>query len=85
MMTPAEKVKREMQSFRTALPELLKEHAGQWVVFADGTVVGFYEDEDSAYRAAMQEYGPGGGFVIARVVQEQPQPTSFAAVFGVAR
>lgn len=85
LMTPAEKVKREMHLFREALPELLKDHAEQWVVFVDGAVADFYQDEESAYRAAMERFGPSGGFVVAPVVPERPQPTSFALLFGVAR
>lgn len=84
-MTPTEKVIQEMQAFRQALPELLKEHAGQWVIFWGGKVVGFYQDEDSAYGTAIQDLGPHAGFVVARVWPEQPRPTSFALMFGVVR
>jgi len=84
-MTPAERVKQEMQAFRRALPELLKDHAGQWVVFFDGKVVDFYQDEASAYDAAIQAFGPNAGFVVAPVAPEYPRPTSFAVMFGVVR
>ncbi|MBI5487906.1 MAG: hypothetical protein HY905_11285 [Deltaproteobacteria bacterium] len=75
-MTPGEKVKQEMQAFRVALPDLLRDHPGQWVVFIDGKVVDFYVDEESAYGAAIRAFGPHAGFVIAQVAGEKPQPVS---------
>jgi hypothetical protein len=84
-MDAAEKVRHEMEVFRRMLPGLLEEHSGQWVIFFDGKLIDFFADEASAYKAAMQQFGPGTGFVVAQVAPEQPQPTSFTLLFGVVR
>ena len=83
MGTVSEKVLQETKLFRAALPGLLAEHRGQWVVFIDGSVRSFHDDEKSAYDAAVQEFGPGTGYVIAPVSETHPTPVTAAVLFGL--
>jgi hypothetical protein len=84
MGTVSEKVLEETKLFRAALPALLAKHRGQWVVFKDGSVRGFHDDEKSAYVAAVQEFGAGTGYVIAPVLETHPTPVTAAVMFGLA-
>ena len=71
-MRPIERaVYEETLRFRKALPELLKDHRGQWVVFLHGRPRGFFPNGDEAYLAALDAFGCDGGFVVAPVVEEQ--------------
>ena len=83
MGTVSEKVLEETKLFRAALPGLLEEHRGKWVVFKDGSVRSFHDDEKSAYDAAVQEFGPGTGYVIAPVSETHPTPVTAAVMFGL--
>lgn len=80
----AEKVLEETRRFRQALPDLLKEHAGKWVVFKDGTVQSIHESADDAYRAGLEKFGREGGQVIAPVVPDNPAPITAGVLFNVA-
>jgi hypothetical protein len=81
-METIEKVKKEMQAFRTMLPELLKKHPDKWVVVEGGKLSGVFEDEETAHSFALEEYGPDGGFIVAPVAEENPTPLNIALVFG---
>jgi hypothetical protein len=81
--TPAEKVKAEMAAFRAALPGLLRELRGKWVVFREGRVQSVHDDEDSAFAAGMKSFGRDGGHVVAQVTEEQVIPLHAGVVFGV--
>jgi hypothetical protein len=83
MGTVSEKVLEETKLFRAALPGLLEEHRGQWVVFKGGSVRSFHGDETSAYQAAVQEFGAGTGYVIAPVSETHPTPVTAAVLFGL--
>jgi len=82
-MQPAEKVRVEMEAFRRMLPDLLPLHAGKWVVFLDGKVQAFFDDESAAYDHAIRTFGPSRGFVVAQVAPERPAPVTLALNFGV--
>jgi hypothetical protein len=84
MSTPSEKVLAETRKFREALPELLKTHSGEWVIFLDGEPKGFHSDEKTAYDAAVAEFGRNAGFVVAPVVETNPTPVTAAVMFGLA-
>ena len=72
------RILEESRRFRAALPELLKQHAGKWVVFKDGEVRIVTDDEDSAYVWGLEHYGARGGFVVAPVDEDQgPRPATF--------
>lgn len=80
-MTASDRVREEMGRFREALPRLLPELEGRWVVFRDGEVVSVHDDEEQAYRAAVEQFGPAGGQVIARVEPERTVPLSAAVLY----
>ena len=80
-MTTADRVREEMGRFREALPRLLSELEGRWVVFRDGEVVSVHDDEEQAYIAGMERFGPDGGQVIALVVPERVVPVSAAVLY----
>lgn len=85
MSTPSDKVLAETKKFREALPEMLKSHRGEWVVFMGGEAKGFHPDEKSAYDAAVAQFGRNGGFVVAPIVETNPTPVTAAVMFGLAR
>lgn len=80
----ADKVLEETLRFREALPELLKAHAGKWVVFKDGQVQSVHEREEEAYRAGLEKFGWDGGHVIAPVIEQRPAPVTAGVLFHVA-
>jgi hypothetical protein len=80
----ADKVLQETIRFRQALPELLKAHAGKWVVFRDGEVQSVHDSEEEAYRAGLEKFGREGGHVVAPVVEERPAPITAGVLFHVA-
>ena len=82
-MAVAERLLQETLRFREALPELLKKHAGKWVVFRDGQVQGVFEDEEQAYRDGLTKFGREGGHVIAPVIEQRPAPITASALFHV--
>ena len=82
--TVAERVLQETLRFREALPVLLKEHAGKWVVFRDGQIQGVYDDEERAYRGGLEKFGREGGHVVAPVIEQRPAPITASVLFHVA-
>ncbi len=80
----ADKVLQETLRFREALPELLKEHAGKWVVFKDDRVQSVHETEHEAYRAGLEKFGRDGGHVVAQVIEQRPAPITAGVLFHVA-
>ncbi len=84
-LTIAEEVLAETKRFRQELPQLLKRYPGRWVVFKNGAVDSDHPDERSAYRAALEKYGPQGGYVVAPVAATGPTPISAGVAFGFAR
>jgi hypothetical protein len=66
------RVLEEWQRFRAALPALLGRYGGRWVVFLYGRVEGDFDDIDAAYVAALERFGPEGGFVVSRVEHKHP-------------
>ena len=78
------KVESEMQAFKEALPRLMKTLSGRWVVFLDGQVQSDHITQDEAYRAALERYGLGAGYVIACVEPIEAKPITARALFGIA-
>jgi len=77
------RVANESARFRAAIPQLLAQYGGKWVVFRDGAVVSVQPDEESAYVAGLQRFGPGGGHVVAVVLEPEPVLLSAAIAFGL--
>jgi hypothetical protein len=72
MKDPAVAVREEMDRFIEALPQLLREIPGKWVVFREAKVQSVHEDEDSAFSAGHRMFGTKGGQVIAQVAEIRP-------------
>lgn len=81
--TVADRVLEETRRFRAALPELLKEHPGKWVVFKDGAVHSIHDTEEEAYGAGLTAFGRDGGHVVAPVIQENAAPVTAGVLFNV--
>ena len=63
-----EKVKRESERFRAALPRLLKSRLrNRWVIFLHGKVEGDFESGHEALVEAQRRFGHDGGFVVTQV------------------
>jgi hypothetical protein len=78
----AERVREENERFRKALPELLETYPNRWVVFRDGAVISDHDSQLAAYTAAVEAFGPHGGFVVAPVKEQVPTPMTAAVLFG---
>jgi len=82
--TVADKVLEETLRFRAALPGLLKEHPGKWVVFKDGAVQSIHETEEEAYTAGLAAFGRDGGHVVTPVMPDNAAPITAGVLFNVA-
>lgn len=68
-MTPVDqRVYEETLNFEKALPELLRGHEGEWVVFCGGMAHSYHRDFDAAYTAGLAAFGRDGGQVVAQVL-----------------
>ncbi len=71
----------ETHRFEAALPELLKDYRGRWVVFQGGALHSVHETEDQAYVAAVEHFGVTGGSVVAPVLdKDSPAPNTTSVV-----
>jgi hypothetical protein len=82
-MAVLDRVREQTKLLEQQIPELMKEHAGEWVLFQDGQVLGFYADESTPYVEGAKRFGLEGGFVIARVEPMTEVPLSAAHLFGL--
>lgn len=51
-------LERELKVFEEKLPELLKQHAGKFVLIHEDDVVDFYNAYEDAIRAGYEKFGP---------------------------
>jgi hypothetical protein len=58
---------RNLKLFDRLLPELLKEHKGEYVAIRHEQVVGFGNDLWALQEKIRNDYGPGGGLLVAQV------------------
>jgi hypothetical protein len=61
---------REYEAFLRLLPDLLREHRGQYVAVHDGRVVGVGGDKVTVAKHAYQEFGPVE--ILVRQVTDEP-------------
>ena len=54
----SEEIRRELEAYRRMEEELLREHEGKVVLIKDGKLVGVYDSEEEAFRAALEKFGP---------------------------
>lgn len=83
-MSPVDKkVLEQTLLFRAALPGLLEEHRGEWVVFHEGSVRSMHATIREAYAAAINELGPDAGFVVAPIEEVRPSPIYTGVIFSM--
>ncbi len=74
----------ERQAFEEALGDLLAEHEGEFVIFFNREQRGFYADFDSAYAAALAEFGTDAEFLVSKIEEPGPaRPVSLSWDAGV--
>jgi hypothetical protein len=66
----------EQEAFDKALDALMEEHAGQFVVFKDRKVVGFFPTYLDAYRAGVERFGADAVFLLSEVRVKAPETPS---------
>jgi hypothetical protein len=76
-------IEQEQAAFDQQLPELLKVHAGKFVLFKDGQLVGVYATDEAAYAVGIKRFGPDAVFLVARVEKPRLNPVSYAWDAGV--
>ena len=52
-----EAIAEEIATYRARLPELVKEHDGEFVLIKGNEIVGFFPDESSAFREGRRRFG----------------------------
>ncbi len=62
---------------------MLKDHAGEFVVIHDGSVVGFYSSYQAAYEDALKRFGVDEVFLVSEVKKRSPEPVSISWQTGV--
>jgi hypothetical protein len=63
--------KQNFAVFQQRLPELLKEHAGEYVAFRHGNIVGYGKDKKALWYEIREQYGPGS--ILVMEVTETPR------------
>ncbi len=76
-----EKVRREWTALMPSMDELLAKHAGKYVLFEGGVIVGIYEQKDAAMDTGRERFGKLGGFVVTRIEDKRPLPITASAMF----
>ena len=76
-------LEKERRAFDQQLPELMKDHQGEFVLFKDGRAVAFFPTYDAAYAAGLDRFGLDAEFLIQEVVEEQPKGCSISWEAGV--
>jgi len=65
-------LQKELTVFEQHKREWLQNHPGDFVVIADETVAGFYQDYESAFKAGLSKFGIRGSFLVKQVWAEEP-------------
>ena len=73
----------EQQAFDEQLEGLLKDHAGEFVVFHAGSPTSFHPTYDGAYAAALKRFGTEGVFLLSLVRPRRTEPVSLSWAAGV--
>jgi hypothetical protein len=75
-------ITEERAAFEAQLDELMKTHAGKWVVFHDLKLHGVYDDAGEAYRAGEEAFGEEP-FLLTCVERRGSESVSIAWTAGV--
>jgi len=73
----------EQRAFEEQFESLLASHPGKYVLFKNGKLVGFYDDHETAYKAALEKFGLDAIFLIAPIAKSEATPVSIAWDAGV--
>jgi hypothetical protein len=65
-------LKTELGVFDERRREWLHSNPNEFVVVTGTTVVGFYPDYESAFKAGLQKAGITGSFLVKQVCAEEP-------------
>ena len=76
-------LEQERRAFEALLPELIKEHVNEFVLFDNGAPVGFYRDHAAAYEAGLDRFGLDRPFLVVKVEELSAQPVSLSWEAGV--
>jgi hypothetical protein len=64
-------IAQAQETFRRALPQLLKEHPGQWVAYCGERQVGFAKSKTALYQACLRQGYRRGQFLV-RCIEPAP-------------
>jgi len=74
----------DQKAFDKRIPSLIADgHAGEYVVFKDGEIHGFFPDESQAFDSAIARFGVGTPFVIDHVAEKKPSCVSVSWDLGL--
>lgn len=71
-MTVGNSLREELGVFESHKPEWLDSHRGAFVAVTGSTVVGFFPDFESAYKAGVEVVGLGRDFLVKQVLAREP-------------
>jgi hypothetical protein len=72
----------EQEAFDRHLEEMLREHAGEFVIFRKGEPIGFFPDYQTAYKSGLEKFGLDQVFLVSEVKRRTPEPVSLSWVAG---
>lgn len=65
--TSSDVLAKEKEAFASALPEMMAEHAGEFVVFHGENRLGFFPTFQAAYAEALKQFGIDEDFLVSEV------------------
>jgi hypothetical protein len=71
-MPPNDPLKQELKLYHGQKNGWLERHLNEYVVIAGEQVAGFYPDYESAFRAAIREFGIKRQFLIKQICAAEP-------------
>jgi hypothetical protein len=71
-MTDANSLQEEIGVFENHKANWLRSNLGDFVVVFGTTVVGFYSDYESAFKAGLKTAGLGNEFLVKQISVEDP-------------
>jgi hypothetical protein len=76
-------IEQEHAEFLRQLPEMCKQHEGDFALLRDGKLVGYFKRHEAAYEEAIRLFGIDSVFFIAQVREQVPVGTSLSWTAGV--
>lgn len=66
-------IQDEITWFNQNRAPIVEQYQGQWVLVKDRGVRGAFPSYEAAFAAAVQQFGPQGGFLIKQAVLNDPK------------